>query len=68
MIWVFFVGVIVGMVIGRAYEWMKWHYPESVEMIRVKTAERRVVRLRIEEEEEEIRSRIDASLDRRMSG
>jgi hypothetical protein len=68
MIWIFFFGVVVGICIGRAYGWMKYHYPEFQEEIRVKVAQRRLERLEIEEAEERIRARIDRSLNRRING
>lgn len=68
MTWIFLIGVIIGIVIGRAYGWMKYHYPEFQEEIRVKVARQRLKRLEIEADEERIRARIDKSLDRRING
>jgi hypothetical protein len=69
MMWffIFLTGVIVGIAVGRLYGWMKYHYPEFQEEIRVKTARKRLERISIEAEEERIRARIDASLDRRIN-
>lgn len=59
-------GAIFGFLIGRYYAYMKYHYPENQEKIRVMIARHRLQRIQIEEKEEEIKARIDESLDKRM--
>ena len=62
----FAIGLVLGVALGRAYGWMKYHYPESQEMIRLKQARLRSERARYEVEEEKSRAEIDRSLNRRM--
>lgn len=64
--WLLICGVVIGILIGRAYGWMKYRYPESREMINLKVAKLRAERAQAEEETERIRRRIDDSLDERM--
>jgi hypothetical protein len=65
MFWLL-VGACIGILLGRWYEWMKWHYPESKEMIAVKLAQRRLERLRLEQACDDIKAEIDDDLDRRI--
>lgn len=65
----FLIGVAVGIFIGRAYSWMKYAFPESEEMIRLKItrlqaerAKARAEKALWEEREEKTRARVDASL------
>ena len=44
----FAIGLVLGVALGRAYGWMKYHYPESQEMIRLKQARLRSERARYE--------------------
>jgi hypothetical protein len=57
--WYFIFGIVVGVLLGRAYGWMKYHYPESREMIAVKVARLRAERARYEYETEAARMKID---------
>lgn len=74
MVWVMLVIVLIlGIAVGRCYGWMKYHYPEFQEEIRIKVARKRLERISIEADEAKIRARIekfhanaDESLDRRI--
>jgi len=57
---------LLGVAIGRAYGWMKYRYPESEEMVRLKIAKLRAERAQYEAEEEEFRSQINELLSKRM--
>jgi len=66
MIWFIF-GLILGIILGRIYGWMKYHYPEFQEDIKLKTATKRADRMREEARAERHRGEIDDELDRRLS-
>jgi hypothetical protein len=53
---IFLLGLFLGIAIGRAYGWMKYHYPESKELIMVKVAKARADRA--EQETREIRAKL----------
>ena len=38
--WYFILGLLIGVFLGRAYGWMKYHYPEAQALIRLKVAQR----------------------------
>jgi hypothetical protein len=65
--WILLTGIVIGVCVGRAYGWMKYHYPESQEMIRVKIEQQRLRRLRVQEQQEIVRARIDKSLSERIN-
>ena len=62
----FIVVLLLGILIGRIYGWMKYHYPEFQEKVKLEAARYRVERARLEAEEEEHRQRIDEILEGRM--
>lgn len=69
MIWFYCTAsLLLGILIGRVYGWMKYHYPEFQEEIQVKIAQKRLERISIQADEERIRAQIDRSLDRRIRG
>lgn len=51
--------LIFGIVLGRIYGWMKYHYPEFQEKVKLETARYRLQRARVEADEAEQRMRID---------
>ena len=65
-LFLFLLVLFLGILIGRVYGWMKYHYPEFEEEIRLKVAKKRAERARYEAEEEEYRREIDESLNERM--
>lgn len=56
---------LLGILLGRIYGWMKYHYPEFQEEIRLRVAEKRARRYRYEYEAERIRGQIDDDVDHR---
>jgi len=65
MIWFIF-GLILGIILGRIYGWMKYHYPEFQEAIKLKTAKLHADRMQEEARAERHRGEIDDELDRRI--
>lgn len=59
--------VILGIVIGRVYGWMKYHYPEFEEEMNLRVARKKAERVRWEAEAECYRGAIDDEIDRRIS-
>ena len=57
---------ILGVLLGRFYGWMKYHYPEFQEEINLRVSTKRAQRYRQEYEIERMRSKIDDDLDRRI--
>lgn len=66
--WIFILGILLGVVLGRVYGWMKYHYPEFQEEIKLKVARKRLLRTRIEAEIEASRLDVDRLLEARMKG
>lgn len=62
----FIVVLLLGILIGRVYGWMKYHYPEFQEKVKLEAARYRVERAKLEAQEEEARARIDEILEGRM--
>lgn len=60
-------GLVLGFILGRLYAWMKYHYPEFQEIIKLKVARLRAERARVEAEEEHYRGEIDDELERRIA-
>lgn len=58
--------LLLGIVLGRIYGWMKYHYPEFQEEIRLRVARKQLLRAQAEAETELYRTEIDESLDARM--
>ena len=58
--------LVIGFALGRWYGWMKYHYPEFQEAIKLKAAKYRAERARYEAEEERFRGEIDDEIERRM--
>jgi hypothetical protein len=63
--WLLVIALLAGIVVGRIYGWMKYHYPEFQEEIKLKVAKLRAERYRVEAEGERYRGEIDDELDRR---
>ena len=63
----FIFGLILGIILGRLYGWMKYHYPEFQEAIKLKQAKLRAERASYEAQEERYRGEIDDELERRRS-
>jgi hypothetical protein len=59
VIFLFILGVILGVAIGRLYGWMKYHYPEFREEIQAKVADARLRRKQIELREAQVQQEID---------
>lgn len=59
--------LILGFILGRIYGWMKYHYPEFQEEIKLRVARKRLERAKCEAETEEERMRIDKLFDREIS-
>lgn len=57
---------ILGFILGRAYGWMKYAFPESQEMLRVKVAKLQAERAYHDARREKYRSEIDDSIDERI--
>lgn len=57
---------ILGILVGRLYGWMKYHYPEFQEAIKMRAARYRAERMRYEAEAERYRGAVDDEIDRRM--
>lgn len=60
--------LVLGFILGRIYGWMKYHYPEFQEEIKLRTSEKRARRMQYEYEVERMRGRISRSLDRQIGG
>ncbi len=58
--------LLLGFVLGRIYGWMKYHYPEFQEAIKLKTARLRAQRMQEEAKAERARGAIDDEIDRRI--
>jgi hypothetical protein len=58
--------LILGFVLGRIYAWMKYHYPEFQEQVKLKAAKYRTERAMYEAQEERYRGEIDDDLNRRL--
>jgi hypothetical protein len=58
---------LLGVLVGRTYGWMKYHYPEFQEEIKLRVARKRLERARYEAETEEQVARIDDVLESRIS-
>lgn len=67
MWFIFLLGLFIGIAVGHAYGWMKYHYPESKELIMVKVAQARADRAEQEAREERARREIDDSIHERVS-
>lgn len=65
MTW-FVVGLIAGCILGRWYAWMKYHFPESQEMIAYKTSKIREKRIESEVNIERMRRELDEILRMRQ--
>jgi len=65
-VFVFILGLLLGILIGRVYGWMKYHYPEFQEAVKLKEAKLRADRYREEARGEKHRGEIDDELERRM--
>jgi hypothetical protein len=57
--------LIIGFILGRIYGWMKYHYPEFQEAVKLKAARLRAERMEEEARAERARGMIDDELDRR---
>jgi hypothetical protein len=64
---IFLLGLFIGIAVGNAYGWMKYHYPESKELIRVQVARARADRAEQEAREEKARREIDDSIHERVT-
>ena len=64
----FILGLILGIIIGRLYGWMKYHYPEFQEEIRLRVARKRAERYRYEYEADKARGMMDDEIERRLRG
>lgn len=62
----FILGLILGIIIGRWYGWMKYHYPEFQEEIKLRVARKRAERYRYEHEAELARGLTDDEIERRI--
>lgn len=58
---------ILGVVVGRVYGWMKYHYPEFQEEMNLRVARKKAERVEYEAQAEITRGRIDDDLHRRMT-
>jgi hypothetical protein len=58
--------LILGFILGRIYGWMKYHYPEFQEAVKLKAAKYRTERAMYEAREERYRGEIDDDLNRRL--
>jgi hypothetical protein len=56
---------ILGIVLGRIYGWMKYHYPEFQEAVKLKSAKLRAERARYEAEQFRHEGEIDDEIERR---
>ena len=69
MTWFAFIaGLVLGIIIGRIYGWMKYHYPEFQEEIKLKVARKRAERYRHEYEIDKARGMMDDEIERRLRG
>lgn len=66
MIAMLVLGLVIGCVIGRAYGWMKYHFPESQELIQLKITKTREERLTHEVNLERMRKELDEILRERQ--
>lgn len=66
ILFVCIVSLVVGFILGRTYGWMKYHYPEFQEAVKLKAAKLRAERARYEAQEERYRGEIDDDLNRRL--
>jgi Fe-S oxidoreductase len=64
---VIIVSFLCGFAWGRAYGWMKYHYPEFQEEIALRIARKKAERARYEAEADRYRGMIDDDLDRRLN-
>lgn len=58
--------LIIGVLIGRIYGWMKYHYEEFQEDIKLKVARKRAERYRYEYEIDRARGLMDDEIERRL--
>ena len=49
--WYFIIGFIVGIALGRAYGWMKYHYPEFRAEIDMRVSQKRAAEAHFKAEE-----------------
>jgi hypothetical protein len=64
---IFLLGVALGILLGRVYGWMKYHYPEFQEEMNLRVAKKKADRAREEARAERHRGEIDDELSRRMT-